>query len=96
MPERTRTPKSNSVPQAGKQKAGEQKEESRSSQAQPGREQPRRHDREQHREQPSHATNAWDRRTRSISPDPVDPAEEAMDIAIGGEGKPWVHRKRTA
>jgi hypothetical protein len=47
-------------------------------------------------EQPVKDANSWDRRTRSISPDPVDPAEEAMDVAIGDEGKPWVQRKRTA
>ena len=84
MPERTRIPKANSVPPPGKQK-----EQSRTSQ-------------EQHGEQgkaahvPETTKNVSERRTRSISQGPMDPTEEAMDIAVGGEGKPWVERKKGA
>jgi hypothetical protein len=50
-------------------------------------------------EQPSVAANLSvqiERRTHSIIREPVNSVEDAMDVAIGGEGKPWVERKRTA
>jgi hypothetical protein len=37
-----------------------------------------------------------ERRTHSEIREPVDTNERAMDIAIGGEGKPWVERRKTA
>lgn len=37
-----------------------------------------------------------ERRTRSLAQEPPGPVEDAMDVAIGGEGKPWVERRKTA
>jgi hypothetical protein len=51
------------------------------------------------RRQTTKATNSSvpiERRTQSVIQEPVDPSEQAMDIAIGGEGKPWVERRKTA
>ena len=91
MPGSTRIPKSNSVSHVSKQK-----EESRPSREQQSPEQRREQPREQQSKAAHVSKNVWDRRTRSISQEPVDPDEEAMDIAIGGEGKPWVQRKKVA
>jgi hypothetical protein len=51
------------------------------------------------RKQHSNAANPSvqiERRTQSATREPVDPIEDAMDIAIGGEGKPWVERRKAA
>ena len=51
------------------------------------------------RRQQAKATNSSvpiERRTQSVIQEPVDPSEQAMDIAIGGEGKPWVERRKAA
>lgn len=37
-----------------------------------------------------------ERRTHSLVQEPLDPIEDAMDVAIGGDGKPWVERRRRA
>jgi hypothetical protein len=37
-----------------------------------------------------------ERRTHSLVGEPLDPIEDAMDVAIGGEGKPWVERRKAA
>jgi hypothetical protein len=38
---------------------------------------------------------AHERRTHTVIREPVDATERAMDIAIGGEGRPWVERRKT-
>lgn len=51
------------------------------------------------RRQTTKATNSSvpiERRTQWVIQEPVDPSEQAMDIAIGGEGKPWVERRKIA
>jgi hypothetical protein len=50
-------------------------------------------------EQQSKAANhsvRIERRTHPVVREPLNPIEDAMDVAIGGEGKPWVERRKAA